>query len=58
MTAKKTCLTIGGGRGMGAAIAKEMHQRGYQLALMSPSESCEILATNSIINPIRIMIPI
>jgi len=45
MTAKKTCLTIGGGRGMGAAIAKEMHQRGYQLALMSPSESCEILAS-------------
>lgn len=41
---EKTCLVIGGGRGMGAAIAREMHARGYKLALMSPSESCEILA--------------
>ena len=41
---KKTCLIIGGGRGMGAAIAHEMHHRGYALALMSPSESCETLA--------------
>ena len=41
---EKTCLVIGGGRGMGAAIAHEMHARGYKLALMSPSESCEILA--------------
>ncbi len=40
----KTCLIIGGGRGMGAAIAREMHGRGYRLALMSPSESCEQLA--------------
>ena len=40
----KICLVIGGGRGMGAAVAKEMHGRGYQLALMSPSESCEKLA--------------
>ena len=40
----KTCLIIGGGRGMGAAVAKEMHGRGYKLALMSPSESCEKLA--------------
>lgn len=45
MTTKKTCLIIGGGRGMGAAVAKEMHQREYQLALMSPSESCEALAS-------------
>lgn len=43
MTAK-TCLIIGGGRGMGAATAREMHSRDYQLALMSPSESCEQLA--------------
>jgi len=43
MTAK-TCIIIGGGRGMGAATAREMHMRGYQLALMSPSESCEKLA--------------
>ena len=40
----KTCLIIGGGRGMGAAIARDMHGRGYRLALMSPSESCEQLA--------------
>lgn len=41
----KTCLIIGGGRGMGAATAREMHARGYELALMSPSASCETLAT-------------
>lgn len=42
--AEKICLIIGGGRGMGAATAREMHGRGYKLALMSPSESCETLA--------------
>ncbi|KAA0912074.1 SDR family oxidoreductase [Aquicoccus porphyridii] len=41
---EKTCLIIGGGRGMGAATAREMHARGYRLALMSPSENCETLA--------------
>lgn len=41
---RKTCVIVGGGRGMGAAIAREMHQRDYALALMSPSESCERLA--------------
>ena len=41
---EKTCLVIGGGRGMGAATAREMHKRGYRLSLMSPSESCEHLA--------------
>ena len=41
---EKTCLVIGGGRGMGAATAKEMHKRGYKLSLMSPSGSCEQLA--------------
>ncbi len=41
---EKVCLIIGGGRGMGAATAREMHSRGYKLALMSPSESCETLA--------------
>jgi len=41
---EKTCLVIGGGRGMGAATAREMHNRGYQLSLMSPSDSCEQLA--------------
>ena len=41
---EKTCLVIGGGRGMGAATAKEMQKRGYKLSLMSPSNSCEQLA--------------
>lgn len=41
---EKTCLIVGGGRGIGAAVAREMHGRGYRLALMSPSESCESLA--------------
>ncbi|MCB1332163.1 MAG: SDR family oxidoreductase [Roseivivax sp.] len=40
----KVCLIIGGGRGMGAATAREMHHRGYRLVLMSPSDSCETLA--------------
>lgn len=40
----KVCLVTGGGRGIGAAVAREMHARGYKLALMSPSESCEKLA--------------
>ena len=33
-----------GGRGMGAAIARELHACGYRLALMSPSGSAEALA--------------
>ena len=41
---EKTSLVVGGGRGMGAATAREMHKRGYRLSLMSPSESCEQLA--------------
>ena len=45
--AEKTCLVIGGGRGMGAATAKEMQKRGYKLSLMSPSDSCEQLAEES-----------
>ena len=40
----KVALITGGGRGMGAAIARELKSRGYRLALMSPSESCEALA--------------
>lgn len=40
----KVCLITGGGRGMGAAVAREMATRGYRLALMSPSENCEALA--------------
>ncbi|MFD1881736.1 SDR family oxidoreductase [Paracoccus pacificus] len=42
--AEKVCMIIGGGRGMGAATAREMHGRGYRLALMSPSGSAETLA--------------
>lgn len=43
--AHKVCLVTGGGRGIGAAVAREMHARGYALVLMSPSERCEALAT-------------
>lgn len=41
---KKVCLITGAGRGIGAAVAREMAGRGYAVALMSPSENCERLA--------------
>jgi NAD(P)-dependent dehydrogenase (short-subunit alcohol dehydrogenase family) len=41
---QKTCLVTGAGRGIGAAIAREMHARGYAVILMSPSDNCEKLA--------------
>ena len=41
---QKVCLVTGGGRGIGAAVAREMSARGYAVALMSPSDSCETLA--------------
>jgi NAD(P)-dependent dehydrogenase (short-subunit alcohol dehydrogenase family) len=41
---KPVAIVTGGGRGMGAAIARELHAQGYALALTSPSESCETLA--------------
>jgi NAD(P)-dependent dehydrogenase (short-subunit alcohol dehydrogenase family) len=41
---EKVALITGAGRGIGAAVAREMHGRGYRLALMSPSENCETLA--------------
>ena len=44
MADEKVALITGGGRGMGAAIACELAARGYRLALMSPSDSCERLA--------------
>lgn len=40
----KTCIITGAGRGIGAAVAREMHRRGHALVLMSPSENCEALA--------------
>mgnify|MGYP001165979843 CR=1 FL=1 len=43
-TERPVALITGGGRGMGAAIARELHGQGYRLALMSPSDSCEALA--------------
>lgn len=42
---RKVCIITGAGRGIGAAIAREMAGRGYALVLMSPSENCEKLAT-------------
>jgi NAD(P)-dependent dehydrogenase (short-subunit alcohol dehydrogenase family) len=41
---KPVALVTGGGRGMGGAIARELAANGYRVALMSPSESCEMLA--------------
>lgn len=43
-TKERVALVTGGGRGMGGAIARELHAEGYKLALMSPTESCESLA--------------
>lgn len=44
MTTKKVALVTAAGRGMGAAIAKELATAGYNLALMSPSGAAEALA--------------
>ena len=41
---EKVCVIVGGGKGIGAAVAREMNKRHYRLALMSPSENCEKLA--------------
>jgi len=38
-------IVTAAGRGMGAAIARELHARGYRLGLMSPSGSARALAT-------------
>ncbi len=37
-------IVTGGGRGIGGAAARELHGRGYRLALMSPSGGAEALA--------------
>ena len=44
MTNQKVAVITGGGRGMGAAIARKLNEQGYRLALMSPSESARVLA--------------
>ena len=41
---KKSAIITGAGKGMGAAVARELHRRNYNLALLSPSERCEELA--------------
>ena len=38
-TEGKVAIVTGGGRGMGAAIARELAARGYRLAIMTPSDS-------------------
>jgi NAD(P)-dependent dehydrogenase (short-subunit alcohol dehydrogenase family) len=43
---QKTSIVTGAGRGIGAAIARQMHARGYAVVLMSPSDSCEKLAAD------------
>lgn len=43
-TQAPVAVITAGGRGMGAAVAKELHARGYRLALMSPTESAARLA--------------
>ena len=40
----RVAIVTGGGRGIGAAIARELHGRDYRVALMSPSGSAEALA--------------
>ena len=41
---RKTAIITGAGRGMGAAIARELSARGYRLVLLTPSDSAEKLA--------------
>jgi NAD(P)-dependent dehydrogenase (short-subunit alcohol dehydrogenase family) len=44
MTETKIAIVTAAGKGIGAAIAKELSNSGYQLALMSPSGGAEELA--------------
>lgn len=45
MAAEKVAMVTAAGKGMGAAIAKELAATGYRVALMSPSGSAVQLAT-------------
>ncbi|MDH3476391.1 MAG: SDR family oxidoreductase [Rhodospirillales bacterium] len=44
MSAEKVAIVTAAGRGMGAAIARELAARNYKLALLSPSGAAETLA--------------
>lgn len=44
MTVEKVALITAAGKGMGAAIARELAATGYRVALMSPSGSAAKLA--------------
>ena len=44
MSSEKVAIVTAAGRGMGAAIARELAAGGYALALLSPSEAAEKLA--------------
>lgn len=44
MTTSKTAIITAAGKGMGAAIARELAAAGYRLALLSPSGAAEDLA--------------
>jgi NAD(P)-dependent dehydrogenase (short-subunit alcohol dehydrogenase family) len=44
MNKQKTAIVTAAGKGMGAAIARDLGQAGYNLALISPSGAAEALA--------------
>ncbi len=44
MTTEKTAIVVAAGKGMGAAIARLLSERGYRLALLSPSGGAATLA--------------